>query len=631
MPNKTRKSPTDRSASAKATPGEPALCPAESNLQCGRPAAQLQCNLRKIAALPDLGAGDAHKDLGEVQNFLKRYGYLEYEAPLQAGALDEKTVRALSRYKQRHGLPAMAKLDAPTRSLMALHRCGLPDLLDPLSFSTIGPWNRRKLTFAFGPLSSQLGATEVRSAVINAFKTWEAAGVGLMFKEVSPAANPDIQVEWRPVADPDHSMVGGNLAHADFPPGFSIIVSAPPLPIHYDDEETLWANGAVPDAYDIQTVALHEIGHCLGLLHSSVQDSVMYPVVSPEFTRWELQPDDLEGIRALYPYTTIRSHVATRNRDGRLEIFSIGADSAVWDLSQTGVNTESWSVLRSLGNSVKEIASVRNADGRLQIFAIGANNAVVHNRQTQAGVSTWSGWRNLVGAVKHIAAALNSDGRLEIFGIGMDNALLNNWQTQAGANAWSGWNRLGGSIRALCAIINTDGRLEVFGIGMDSALLNIWQTQPHAGPWSGWNRLGGGIKQIAADRNADGRLEVFAIGLDNAVWNIWQTRPHAGPWSGWNSLGGGVKQIVVAGNADGRLEIFAIGTDNAVWTKSQSGPSAGPWTPWNRLGGVVKQISAARNQDGRLEVFGIGSDDNLYHIWQTRPNIGPWSLWQRLT
>lgn len=116
-----------------------------------------------------------------------------------------------------------------------------------------------------------------------AFATWAAAGVGLTFSEVAQNQNPDIVIEWRQAADPDHSMVGGVIAHADFPPGCSVIVINPPLPLHYDDQEHTWVDGAVANGFDIETVALHEIGHCLGMLHTNVNGSVMFPLVSPNF------------------------------------------------------------------------------------------------------------------------------------------------------------------------------------------------------------------------------------------------------------------------------------------------------------------------------------------------------------
>uniref|UniRef100_A0A0E0MAM5 Peptidase metallopeptidase domain-containing protein n=1 Tax=Oryza punctata TaxID=4537 RepID=A0A0E0MAM5_ORYPU len=57
---------------------------------------------------------------------------------------------------------------------------------------------------------------------------------------------------------------------------------------------------ASPMAVDLETVATHEIGHALGLDHSSSQSSVMYPYVGTRERKVRLTVDDVEGIQELY-------------------------------------------------------------------------------------------------------------------------------------------------------------------------------------------------------------------------------------------------------------------------------------------------------------------------------------------
>ena len=46
-------------------------------------------------------------------------------------------------------------------------------------------------------------------------------------------------------------------------------------------------------------MALHEIGHLLGLGYSSVRNAIMFPSISSRTTKG-LDEDDIQGIRALY-------------------------------------------------------------------------------------------------------------------------------------------------------------------------------------------------------------------------------------------------------------------------------------------------------------------------------------------
>ena len=55
--------------------------------------------------------------------------------------------------------------------------------------------------------------------------------------------------------------------------------------------------GPLQSAVDIQRVALHEVGHAIGLNHSSAAGSIMNPSVGNQYT---LSSDDIAGIQALY-------------------------------------------------------------------------------------------------------------------------------------------------------------------------------------------------------------------------------------------------------------------------------------------------------------------------------------------
>jgi hypothetical protein len=253
-----------------------------------------------LAQVGPCRVGDQDPGLDRVRTFLVRFGYLPRRAPRTPDLLDGELSTALRTYQERNAVPPTGEFVAATREAMTTARCALPDLDAGVAFSIRCAWDRRELTYAFDTGTADVAGTAEFQAVRDAFATWSAA-VPLTFVEVAADEAPDVVVGWRPATDPDLGMVGGTLAHADFPPGCGVVTDALPKPVHFDDSEHVWSIGATPGAFDVETVALHEIGHILGLQHTTVNGAVMFPSVTSNSTLRVLQPDDLAGIRALYP------------------------------------------------------------------------------------------------------------------------------------------------------------------------------------------------------------------------------------------------------------------------------------------------------------------------------------------
>lgn len=87
---------------------------------------------------------------------------------------------------------------------------------------------------------------------------------------------------------------GNTLAHAFFPPpaGGSWAGS-----LHFDEFE-LWKDAPGGVGTRLFNVALHEIGHLLGLSHSQDVNAIMYAYYAED--RNDLRPDDVAGIQSLY-------------------------------------------------------------------------------------------------------------------------------------------------------------------------------------------------------------------------------------------------------------------------------------------------------------------------------------------
>lgn len=257
----------------------------------------------QISVVSDTARGETSPGFRHVQGFLTRFGYLTTDT-FSTGTLDAASARALLEFQRFSRLPQTGEFDAATRKQMTLPRCALPDFGRDVGFSTTCAWQRWSLTYAFDTGTPDVGGDAEWDAIRAAFRTWEAL-TPLIFREVALGDNPDIRVGWRPSTDPDLNMVGGTLAHADFPPGCGVVTDgALPKPVHFDDPEHIWSVGAAQGAFDIETVALHEIGHIVGLAHSSVPGAVMLPTISSNSIKRSLTQDDIDGFRQLYPVST---------------------------------------------------------------------------------------------------------------------------------------------------------------------------------------------------------------------------------------------------------------------------------------------------------------------------------------
>jgi hypothetical protein len=78
------------------------------------------------------------------------------------------------------------------------------------------------------------------------------------------------------------------------------------------------------------------------------------------------------------------------NADGRLEAFLIGTDGLLWHIWQLTPNAGwgAWTSLDAPSNVTGDVnypAVGRNADGRLEVFVVGTDNALWHTWQLSPG------------------------------------------------------------------------------------------------------------------------------------------------------------------------------------------------------------------------------------------------------
>lgn len=161
-------------------------------------------------------------------------------------------------------------------------------------YRAISAWDKTDITYYFANGTEQLEGDIERDLIRRAFALW-SDHIPLTFTEVSSSAAADIVVGWavRDHGDGDpFDGPGDVLAHASFPNPYdnSEVI------LHFDDEER-WVDSDTRNV-DLLTVAAHEIGHTLGLAHSSDPNALMYPSYSGP--RRSLGQDDIAGVQDLY-------------------------------------------------------------------------------------------------------------------------------------------------------------------------------------------------------------------------------------------------------------------------------------------------------------------------------------------
>jgi hypothetical protein len=150
------------------------------------------------------------------------------------------------------------------------------------------------LSYVFSRITNQLDPAAVQSEIVRAMAEWSKA-VKVTWRPGSSAT--DVRTVNILFAAGDHGDGfpfdgrGGVLAHTFYP--------TPPNPepiagdMHFDGAEA-WHIGANTDVF---SVALHELGHALGLGHADSPTAVMYPYYKMAAS---LSPLDIAAARTLY-------------------------------------------------------------------------------------------------------------------------------------------------------------------------------------------------------------------------------------------------------------------------------------------------------------------------------------------
>ncbi|UJR26222.1 hypothetical protein I4U23_007565 [Adineta vaga] len=234
------------------------------------------------------------KSQEDAYTWLGKYGYNPCHNSDVQCSISIKSL--LQEYQKRFHLKMTGTLDESTKKHMNRPRCGNKDKaiaeLNTASQLNKYIWKRSSLTYSLRSFPTEINEADTNRIIREAFDAW-LVHIPLEIKQVCSTCQADFVLDFARAQHTDtypFDGVGGTLAHAFFPEDGRV---------HFDKDET-WTEKFDGTGTNLYLVAVHEIGHALGVDHSYNERSIMYPSYQLMQKSNILPQPDRDDIQSMY-------------------------------------------------------------------------------------------------------------------------------------------------------------------------------------------------------------------------------------------------------------------------------------------------------------------------------------------